>query len=278
MLNPATLIDRLGGIARGRTLQRHGISRKALSASVVAGVIYRVRPGVFAAPHADSLVVEAAAHGGMLTCEAALRQHGIWTISELPVPHVWLGENGRRHPHPDCTCVTHFFEGPTRFGRAAVETALVHLFRCAGEEAFFAAYESAWRQRKLSAAARQRIRALLPETARWLIDMARPDADSGLESLLRLRLHLLGIRLSCQVTITGVGRVDFVVAGRLIIEVDGRENHDGWSMRHKDLMRDAAASAHGYETLRFDYAQVIHGWPQVQAAIVHALRRTHARA
>lgn len=278
MLDPALLIRRAGGIARGRMLQMHGISRKALAAHAVAGSIQRVRPGVFASNDTNSQVVRAAEHGGTLTCEAALKLHGIWTISEEPELHVWLGANGRRHPHPDCDCVTHFFGGPTRFGVASLETALVHVFFCAGEEAFFAAFESAWRRRRLSKAARLHIRAAIPESARWLVDFARSDADSGLESLLRLRLHLLGVELRRQVDIDGVGRVDFVAGGRLIIEVDGKENHDGPAKRHKDLVRDAAASALGYESLRFDYAQIIHDWERVQPAILAALRRAHAHA
>lgn len=163
-------------------------------------------------------------------------------------------------------------------GSAPVETALLHFRRCAGDESFFAAFESAWRLGLLTRAARSRIRASLPAGARWLVDLARGDADSGLESILRLRLHLLGVRLDCQVRITGVGRVDFVVGGRLILEADGKANHDGPTMRHKDLVRDAAASALGYETLHFDYAQIIHGWPTVQSAILAALRRLRDHA
>ncbi|WP_300268668.1 DUF559 domain-containing protein [Microbacterium sp.] len=108
-----------------------------------------------------------------------------------------------------------------------------------------------------------------------MLDLARSDAASGLESLLRLRLHLLGIRLDCQVNIDGVGRVDFVVGGRVILETDGKENHAG-ELRHKDLMRDAAASALGYETLRFDYAMVVHNWDVVAAAILPAIGRSQA--
>lgn len=276
MLDPATLLSQLGGIARGRVLQRHGISRKALAAHAAVGTIQRVRTGVFASVTAESAAVEAAAHGGMLTCEAALKRRGVWTMTETPATHVWMGANGRRHPHSGCSCVSHFFDGPTRFGIASVESALVHVYLCAGEEAFFASFESARNRRKLSRAARLRIRAALPESARWLVDFARADAESGLESLLRLRLHLLGIRLDCQVVIDGVGRVDFVAGGRLIIEVDGKENHAGAVNRHKDLVRDAAASTLGYESLRFDYAQIIHDWPSVLPAILAALRRVHA--
>jgi len=276
MLDPAVTITRLGGVARGEHLRPFGLTRSALARAVAAGRIRRIRSGVFAVPGAHRPTVEAAAHGGALTCGAALLLYGVWVLDENVPPHVWMGRSGRVHPHDSCRCVSHYFDGETRFGVADVETALLHLHRCAGDEAFFAAFESAWRRSLLSRAARIRIRDALPEGDRWLVDLARPDADSGLESLLRLRLHVLGIRLDCQMRIPGVGRVDFLIAGRLIIEVDGRENHDGPSLRHKDLRRDAAASALGYETLRFDYAQVLYEWPSVQAAILAALRRIDA--
>lgn len=272
MLDPVTVLDRSGGVVRGVQLQRFGISRKRLAQDVRQGRIHRVRPGVFAAPRTHLEVRKAAAHGGALTCGSALRLHGVWVLEDTPA-HVWLGENGRRHTHSGCDCTDHHFRGSTRLGLVDVEMALIHLLACAGDEAFFASFESAWRRGLLSSAARSRVRASLPASARWLVDLARGDADSGLESLLRLRLHLLGISLACQVTIAGVGKVDFVIGRRLILEADGKENHEGETKRHKDLVRDAAASARGFETLRFDYAQIIHDWPSVQAAIIAALRR-----
>lgn len=276
MLDAAHLLDQLG-IARGTRLKKYGLTRQQLAAEVNTGRIRRLRAGVFASHTVAADIVAAAAHGGTLTCEAALRHYDIWTIAAEPVPHVWMGTDGRVHPHDDCACVSHFFQGPTRFGLASVEMALLHVFRCVGDEAFFASFESAWRKRRLPRAARARIRAELPASARWLVDFARADADSGLESLVRLRMHLLGIRLDCQVLIDGVGRVDFVIDGRLIVEVDGKENHASSERRHKDLVRDAAASRLGYETLRFDYAQIIYDWPAVQASILNALRRSHTR-
>lgn len=106
----------------------------------------------------------------------------------------------------------------------------------------------------------------------------------------RLRLRALGIELQSQVEVPGVGRVDFVLGDRLILEVDGRANHvDGFgapvgahaegmraaaaSLRHKDLVRDAVAAAHGFDTLRFDYALVVHDWPAVEAAILAKVER-----
>lgn len=276
MFEPDDLLSRLGGVARGTALQRHGCSRRELADAVQKGSIHRIRPGVFALPTADPRIVAAAAHGGSLTCAAALRLHGVWT---LPAPdqevHVWLGAAGRRFPHPGCSCTPHYSPGKTSLGLTPIALVLVHAYRCLGQEAFFAAYESAWNMRILSAADRRTIRAQLPRSAVWLLDLARNDAQSGLESLLRLRLHILGLTLQTQVELPGVGRVDFVV-GRVIIEVDGRENHASAERRHADLMRDAAASALGYETLRFDYALVIHRWDVVVAAILPALARSTA--
>lgn len=277
MLDPTTTLSRLGGLARGRALAAHGISRKAIARAVDAGKIVRVRAGVFAVPQTSPPLLIAAAHGGAVSCSTALRLHGVWSLSDGKAPHVWLGRNGRAHPHEDCRCVGHHFDGATRFGVVDVETALLHLYRCEGDESFFASLESAWRLGLVGRAARHRIRAALPANARWLVDFAQAESDSGLESILRLRLHVEGIALASQVAIPGVGRVDFVIDGCLIIEVDGKENHAGPAQRHRDLTRDAVASTLGYESLRFDYAQLIHDWPTVSAAIHGALRRARAR-
>lgn len=274
MIDPNSLIERLGGVAHGRTLQDYGCSRTALAAATKAGRIRRLRQGVFASPTADADVVTAAEHGGSLTCAAALRAHGVWV---LPNPdgqvHVWMGRSGRRHRHDGCSCATHYSLGRAELGLAPVVACLIHAYRCLDEEAFFAAYESAWNKRLIGAHDRARIRRELPSAARWLLDLAQPDAQSGLESLLRLRLHLLGIRLESQVATPGVGRVDFVVGERVILESDGEENLTQ-AKRHADLKRDAAASAVGYETLRFDYAMIVHDWPTVVAAILPALGRS----
>ena len=278
MLSATETIRRMGGLARGTHLQQLGFSRRALSRLVQRGEIQRIRDGVFAVAGLSGEVRAATAHGGALTCASALQMLGVWVLHVTAVPHVWLGGDHHRHPHDGCVCVSHFYRGRPPLGCVDIETALRHFLRCAGDEAFFAAYESALRLGLLAKSAQLRLRAALPASARWLVDIARTDADSGLESLLRLRLHLLGLQLDCQVRIEGVGKVDFVIGGRLILEADGKENHDGETRRHKDLVRDAAASRLGFETLRFDYAQIVHDWPSVQAAVLAALRRQHAYA
>jgi len=277
MSKAQVLLDQFGGVARGMLLHEFGLSRRMLADAVIEGEIRRIRNGVFASPSADPRIVTAAGHGGSLTCAGALRMHGIWVLEDDDFPHVSLGSHGRVH-HDRCSCVGHFYEGRTALGLADVEDALVHLHACHGDEAFFASLESALASRKLNAAGRARVRSRLPVRARWLVDLARVDAGSGVESLLRLRLHPLGIRLDSQVEILGVGRVDFVIEGRLILEVDGAEFHSGRDAWRRDRKRDAVASGLGYETLRISYDMILDEWRVVEAAIVAAVLRARAGA
>lgn len=272
-VEPSTIahfVRRAGGIARGRDLNRQGVTRKALCRAVAGETLVRIRDGVYAVPDIDPAVYSAAEHGGELCCASALRARGIWVLEPIPRSHVWVGPGGRVH-HGRCRCVTHRDAGRSAFGTVSLVHALVQIAGCLGAESFFAAFESAWNRALLTSADRNEIRSRLRAGMRWLVDLARPTSDSGLESLLRLRLYRRGIIVESQVWIDRVGRVDFLLAGRIILEVDGRENHDGQSLRHKDLRRDAAAAAQGYETLRFDYAMVVHSWPDVEAAILGRL-------
>ena len=263
----ARTVRELGGVARARQLIRRGASRKDLRRAVAADSVARLRDGVYVVP-GDPDVVRAAHHGGALSCVSVLRRHGVWVLDDDPVLHVWVGPNGRVHDHEGCRCITHRDAGESAFGVVSLIRALVQTARCRGAECFFAAFESAWRRGLLTPADRAEVRRRLPAGRRWLVDIARPDADSGLESLLRLRLLRIGITVQCQVWVDRVGYVDFLVAGCLIIEADGKQNHDGPTKRHKDLVRDAEAAAQGFETLRFDYALVVHDWPRVEAAIL----------
>lgn len=73
--------------------------------------------------------------------------------------------------------------------------------------------------------------------------------------------------------IPGIGRVDFVVGDRLIIEVDSRAHHERTPDYERDRRRDAAASTHGYRVLRFTYRQVFDDWRSVEEAIMAAYLR-----
>lgn len=267
--------SRLGGVASAQELRAVGLTRRNIAAALAGGGLVRPRRGCYALATLPPATLAALAHGGALCCAAVLRLHGIWLLDPDEVVHVWLGPNARAHAHPRCTCRVHRDRAvhepqSTNGWQVSLVHALAQTLGCLGEEAFFAALESALRQSLLTRADRMALRTKVPRIHRWLVDFARHDADSGLESLIRLRLHRIGISVVTQVRIPGVGRVDFVIGDRLIIEADGT-THAGVDNRHRDLMRDAQAAALGFISLRFTYAQIVHDWDTVEVAIVGAL-------
>lgn len=258
----------LGGIARASQLIARGVSRHTLRLAVDSGALVRLREGVYAHPLTTPDVQAAAAHGGMLTCCSALAADGVWVMPYSGL-HIAVPRRGRSHPHAACDCVVHRVDDDVILGGSApTGRALASTLRCRGDEPFFVALESALRQRRVGGQQLAALRHRIPARGHGLLDVARPDADSGLESLVRLRLLAHGIDARPQVEIPGVGRVDLVIGDRLIIELDGRQNHADAPRRHIDLVRDAIAAGLGFETLRFDYAMVMHDWSTVLATVL----------
>jgi very-short-patch-repair endonuclease len=264
-----------GGVARSGLLRAAGATAAELASAVRDGTLVQPRRGLYAVPPVDPALGEALAHRGKLACVSAARRCGLWVLDAGPdgIPHVWTDPERHVAPVEGCRCVMHRdhrLPGGD-ISSVGIVHAVIQVAWCQGDEAFFVVFESALRQGILPDRDRSLIRERVPATMRWLVDFARADADSGLESLVRLRLHLLGIDGLTQVPIPGVGIVDFVLGDCLIVEADGR-THDGPN-RHRDLVRDAAAMALGFVTLRFDSAMILHDWDLVQQAILAALGR-----
>lgn len=221
-------------------------SRPALDARVRRGQLRRIRRGVYAADTACASAVEAAEHGGSLGCASAARHLGIWVLED-PALHVWLRAD--RHHHPgvsrECTCIRHWDSSAASsrtFGLPSAPRILLQMLHCRGGEAFFVALESARRLGLIDGDGLRWLRLHVDTFGRDLIDFSRADADSGLESLVRLRLRKYGWFVRCQVRFVASGIVDLMIDDWLLIETDGKANHEGQSHRHRDLTRDATAA------------------------------------
>ncbi|MET3811331.1 hypothetical protein [Arthrobacter sp. UYEF3] len=69
--------------------------------------------------------------------------------------------------------------------------------------------------------------------ARQVLGGVDRGADSLLETLARTYFRQAGIRVQTQVCIDGVGYVDLLLEGRLIVEPDGR-HHGDWTQGKKE--------------------------------------------
>lgn len=261
-----------------RSLCAGGMTRSGIRHAVAVGDLQHVRRGVYARAGACPEVVAAVAHGGAIGCLSAARHLGLWILSDDLRVHVWMNAAGhRRHLRAEedpegCRCVEHWDAGgDASHHPVSVPRVLRQILRCHGVEDFFVAPESARRLELIDVRGLQWLAAHTNAAGREAVRLSRADADSGLESLLRWRLREYGLTVRTQVRIAGVGRVDLLIADVVIVEADGKGNHDADSHRHRDLVRDAVATTWGYRTLRFDYAMIVHDWELVESAILAAV-------
>lgn len=265
---------------RRSDLRAQGWTDRALGAAVADGRILRPRPGAYLPPGAPTEVVDALALGGLLTCTSALAHHGVFVLDASTL-HVHLHTRrpaspaqtralrrhwGRLHraPHPRATAVEPL-------------DALACAMRCQTPRAALATLDSALHQGVLRPDELDELFRLLPRRHRVLRKLVDARAESGPETLVRLILRSLGVPFTVQVVITGVGRVDFVVDGWLIVECDSEEFHSSWDAQRRDRRRDQAAAALGYSTFR-PIAEDILWHPELVRAALRGLLRARRGA
>ncbi|NTV39589.1 MAG: GxxExxY protein [Demequinaceae bacterium] len=115
-------------------------------------------------------------------------------------------------------------------------------------------------------------------TVAWLRARADSSAESPIETIARLSLATLGVRVLSQVTIPGVGRVDFLVEDSVIVEMDGRAHHSDAAAFSRDRARDRAAAALGLVVLRFTFADATTCPGLIAGDVLAALRARRPRA
>ena len=93
---------------------------------------------------------------------------------------------------------------------------------------------------------------------RRLLDTVRRTTASPLEVCARFHLLANGFRFQEEVPLPGIGRVDFLIDGWLILEVDGYAFHSGRMQYRKDRERWNCSSSGGWVTLRITAEMILH--------------------
>ncbi|MEZ7787944.1 endonuclease domain-containing protein [Actinomyces naeslundii] len=142
---------------------------------------------------------------------------------------------------------------PTRFPVQALPEALARFLRChLQDDSPLIALDAALHNERVTA---EQIRNLLrgPGSARALarLDRASDRARSPLETLARMDLHAAGLSFEDGVEIEGVGEVDLVVEGWVVVELDGYTYHCDKYQFGLDRWRDRRLVARGFLPLRF---------------------------
>lgn len=264
---------------RRSDLRRQGWTDRDLARAVADGRLLRPRSGAYlpAGTHTDA--VDACALGGRLACVSALERLGVFVL-EHDLLHVHLKEERstrtltrpvrrhwarlRRTPHPRSFSVDAF-------------DAIVQAVRCQPARAALATLDSALYLGVLRRDDLDELFRVLPRRHRVLRRLVDARAESGPETLVRLMLRTLGAAYEVQVDIDGVGRVDFVVDGWLIVECDSKAFHSTWEEQRRDRRRDQAAAALGYSTYRPIAEDIMWSPDLVQAALAGLLAARRPR-
>lgn len=254
-----------GGVVSRRELLANGATPAAIDAAVRAGRLTRIRRGWYAGEAADSQVVRAVAAGGALGCASALRFHGVW-IREVRGIHVAFGRSSHGDP---AGVIAHWVRTRSEDGVVGVLDAFRQFAHCGAPADVVIAADSALNRGLLTEA---EVAAVLNRTSRGrrLLSRVDPRAESGIETLVRLKLRAHHVKLAPQVEIAGVGRVDFVVGESLVVEVDGREWHH--QRFEQDRARDAALVTLGYTVVRFSYRRVMEDLRAVERQLLQLVR------
>ncbi len=248
---------------------RAHMSRRAIDRELVQGALIRVRKGTFLPGDCPAPLVEAARRGGRLDCVSLLRALGVFVLDREGPMHIQMERGTTRAAPRSAGVVRHWRQ--TRALRGALHADLVEALaqacRCQEPRAALATLDSAWHLGLVGEADLTEIFRRLPQRYRALHPLLDRRSESGSETMMRLLLRALGVTLELQVVIVGVGRVDFLVDGWLIIECDSEAHHAGWDAQRRDRRRDLAAAALGYTTIRPIAEDIMHDPERVLRAV-----------
>jgi hypothetical protein len=262
-----------------------GATARGLTAGVRLGYLLRVRRDHYALPGTARPILEAVRVGGRLGCLSALDAAGAF-VADATFTHVHLTRDASRLRHPRNRFVPlnllprdgvelHWAPliDPTAGSEIAVgiPDALAQIARCQHPWHAIASIDSALHLGLIATADLAPIFATLPAHLQYLRRRVDGRAEAGQESVLRMIVHEAGLDYEVQVSLPGVGRVDLVVEGCLILEADSRKAHDGWELHVRDRDRDIAAAQLGYMSLRPVYQRTMYSPMDVRAAILHLL-------
>lgn len=275
-MDPTEILKAAGGVLLTRDVLAAGATELGIRLAVRSGGVVRLERGLLAVAGADPEFVAAGRARGLLTCVSAAPVFCLWQLRPPVRPHYWQS-NGRNAVR----CVSHrlaLTQPPSHGTLAALPDVLLHALLCLPELESLVMVECAYNRGDIDPAFLLRhLSGNRCGKARNVLSKVERGADSLLESLARVLFRDAGIATETQVWIDGIGRVDFLLEGFLIVEIDGIAFHLEPRQFKKDRRRDNSATLRGLPVLRFFYDDVVHGPESVLAQVREVLARGSLR-
>jgi hypothetical protein len=280
------VFDQLGPIVVDRrTLLSSGATGAGLTSAVRAGFLVRPRRDHYALPGTPTAIIQAVRVGGRLSCASALNLLGVFAM-DASVPHIHLMRSASRLRSPNSRLITlgesaradsvlHWWplldDGDVSEHRVGIRDAVAHAIRCQEPWHAIATLDSVLHQGFLSLDELSSLFRQLPDAHVAVLGQLDGRAEAGQESILRLLMWQPSLDCELQVNVSGVGRVDMLVEGILILEADSRLVHDGWELHLRDRNRDIDSARQGDMSLRPTYQRTMFDPTAVQEAVLALL-------
>lgn len=258
----------VGGVARVGLLRGHGFT--PASVRRIEGT-YQPRKGIWALPSPDPEYLSALMNNGHLTCASAAVRYGLWLKTKPNKIHLATRHNRGRG------FIRH---SGLRMGSepllplASVEDTVIHALTCLAEVDAISVAQSAMTR---FGVAREILEGELTAKyfggARKRLAMADGLSESVPEISARLLFESEGLSFRRQVVIDGVGRVDILIDGWLIVEINGYQFHSSRSAWRNDMARLNAAQVRGYHVLSYAPEHIWNSPEDVMAQIRGLLAR-----
>jgi len=247
-MDPLDYLRRVGGVARTGQLLSAGFSRTDVARLPDAGV-QQLRRGVFVLPGCAPEFVAAIGHNARVSCASAARHYGLW-LRDPPAQHHLACNHG--HGSGFVKHRTVRFEGHGSLPLAAVEDVVLHALGCLAPPASTAIATSAIRLHGVPLdLLKGELRGKRSGPVRTALHLLDLRAESIVEVDAQHLFRTNGIGYDAQVYLPGIGRVDFLLDGFLIVEVDGFAFHSNRDALRRDLGRNNASTLHGFALLRY---------------------------
>jgi hypothetical protein len=215
-MHPCAALAALGGASRWKAIVEAGVTDGDLQAAVRRGQIVR-QGAVYALPGAPADFVLAANLSGRLTCGSAAQAMGVDVLVAPDRPHVAVSRSSREGGD---AAVLH------RVGRGRgvvvpLRGAALQALRCLPAIQALVIVDCALRRGLLTTGLlREALVGPGSVRARGVLALADPKSGSMIETIVRVALRTAGLPVVSQVWIRNVGRVDFVIGGWLVVEIE----------------------------------------------------------
>lgn len=275
------VFEQLGRTVASRAeLLSAGATGRSLTTAVRFGYLVRARRDHYVLPKTDRRVVQATRVGGRLGCVSALAAFGVFAF-DASRAHIHLTREASRLRSPNrrdrpltarnrAGATLHWAHVDLAHASEAcvgLVDALVQAAQCQHPWHALASIDNALYQKLIDADDVADIFARLPPALQYLRPLIDGRAESGQETVLRCIVREAGLRCDIQVTFPGVGRVDMVIEGRLVVEADSKLAHSSWEEQVRDRTRDFELARQGIVSLRLLYELIMYRPEEVLEAI-----------